>query len=204
MRIASFCCSTSSAPSSKPGASSTSTKFSCSASASSTLDRPVDRDHAAVGGDRVAGQRLAVGVERVLADRHPAGVVVLDDRAGGRLEVFVQPPRRVEVEHVVEGERLAVQLRHPGEDVAAHADLRVERRPLVRVLAVGEVELLLVGDRQVFGEVLVGGREPAADRGVVAGDVGEGLVGEPVAGRGRDLAAATPPARRRPRRRTPV
>ncbi len=77
----------------------------------------------------------------------------------------------------------------PREDVAAQPRLRVERRPLVRVLAVGEVELLLVGDRQVLGEVLVGGREPAADRGVVAGGLGEGLVGEPVPGRGGDLPA---------------
>ncbi len=82
-----------------------------------------------------------------------------------------------------------MQLRHPGEDVAAQPVLRVERRPLVRVLAVGEVELLLVGDRQVLGEVLIGGREPAADRGVVARRLGEGLVGQPVPGRGRDLAA---------------
>ena len=79
-----------------------------------------------------------------------------------------------------------MQLRHPREDVAADAGLGVERPALVRVLAVGEVDHLLVGDRQVFGEVLVLGREPAADRGVVARGLGEGLVGEPVAGRGRD------------------
>ena len=114
---------------------------------------------------------------------------MLDDHAGGLVEVVDQAPRRVEVEHVVEGERAAVQLRDPREDVAAHPGLGVERRALVRVLAVGEVEHLLVGDREVLGEVLVGGREPAADRGVVAGGLGEGLVGEPVPGRGRDLAA---------------
>ena len=82
-----------------------------------------------------------------------------------------------------------MQLRDPREHVAAGAGLGVERRPLVRVLAVGEVEHLLVGDGQVLGEVLVVGREPAADRGVVAGGLGEGLVGEPVPGRGGDLAA---------------
>ncbi len=83
-----------------------------------------------------------------------------------------------------------MQLRAAREDVAAQPRLGVERRPLVRVLPVGEVEHLLVSDRQVFGEVLVLHREPAADRGVVAGGLGEGLVGEPVAGRGRDLAGA--------------
>ena len=98
---------------------------------------------------------LRVGVERVLADRHPAGVVVLDDRAGRLLEVLDQAAGRVEVEDVVEGERAAVELGDAREHVAADAGLRVERRPLVRVLAVGEVEHLLVGDREVFGEVLV-------------------------------------------------
>ena len=76
-----------------------------------------------------------------------------------------------------------------GEHVAAGAGLRVERRALVRVLSVGEVEHLLVGEGEVLGEVLVGGREPAADRGVVAGGLGEGLVRQPVPGGGRDLTA---------------
>ena len=114
---------------------------------------------------------------------------MLDDRAGGLLEVVDQASGGVEVEDVVEGEGAAVQLRDPREDVAAGSGFRVERRPLVRVLAVGEVELLLVGDDQVLGEFLVGGREPAADRRVVAGGLGEGLVGEPVPGRGGELAA---------------
>ena len=42
----------------------------------------------------------------------------------------------------------------------------------------------------MFGEVLVLGREPAADRGVVTGGLGERLVGQPVPGRGRELGAA--------------
>ena len=46
------------------------------------VDRPVQRDHAAVGGQRVARERLLVGVERALALGHPARVVVLDDHAG--------------------------------------------------------------------------------------------------------------------------
>ena len=82
-----------------------------------------------------------------------------------------------------------MELGDPREHVAADPGLRVERAALVRVLAVGEVEHLLVGDREVLGEVLVGGREPAADRGVVAGGLGEGLVREPVPGRGGDLPA---------------
>ena len=77
---------------------------------------------------------------------------MLDDRAGGLLEVVDQAAGRVEVEHVVEGEGTAVQLGDAREHVAAHAGFGVERRPLVRVLAEGEVEHLLVGDGQVFGE----------------------------------------------------
>ncbi len=82
-----------------------------------------------------------------------------------------------------------MQLRDPREHVGAVADLRVERGPLVRVLSVGEVEDLLVGEREVLGVVLVMGREPAADRGVVAGGLRERLVGQPVPGRLGDLPA---------------
>ena len=71
----------------------------------------------------------------------------------------------------------------------ARADLGVERRVLMRVLAVGEVEELLVGLDPVAREDLVALPEPAADRGVVARRLGERLVGEPVPRLDRDLPA---------------
>ena len=180
-------------------------KCSCSRSASARVDRPVERDHAAEGRQRVAGERLLVGLERVVADRHPAGVVVLDDHAGRRLELVEQAARRVEVEHVVEGERLAVQLRRPARARGERSpDLDVERRPLVRVLAVGEVEHLLVGDHQVLREVLVAQPEPAADRGVVARGLARTPRWRASAGSRRRSRRPTPPARRAPRRSSPA
>ena len=81
-----------------------------------------------------------------------------------------------------------MQLRDPREHVRAHPGLDVERRPLVRVLAVGEVELLLPGGHPVLGELLVAAREPAADRCVVARRVRECLVRQPVPGRRGQLS----------------
>ena len=81
-----------------------------------------------------------------------------------------------------------MQLRHPREHVRAHPRLHVERRPLMGVLAVGEVELLLPRRDPVLRQRLVAAAEPAADRGVVASGVREGLVGEPMPRRRRQLA----------------
>ena len=81
-----------------------------------------------------------------------------------------------------------MQLRHPREHVRARPRLDVERRPLVRVLAVGEIDLLLPGRHPVGRQLLVAAPEPAADRRVVARRVREGLVGEPVPRRGGQLA----------------
>ena len=51
------------------------------------VDPAIDADHAAVGGHRIAGERLLVGLERVRAHGHAARVVVLDDHAGRDLEL---------------------------------------------------------------------------------------------------------------------
>ena len=67
-------------------------------------------------------------------------------------------------------------------------DLHVERGLLVRVLAVRQVEELLVRHHPVLGEFLVPDAEPAADRRVVAGGEGERLVRQPVASRAGDAA----------------
>ena len=60
------------------------------------VERPVAGDDAAEGAERVAGQRLAVGLGEVGADGDAAGVGVLDDhdRGLGELGHQRQRPRR--------------------------------------------------------------------------------------------------------------
>ena len=48
------------------------------------VERAVERDDAAEGRDRIAGERLAIGVEQVRALGHAARIGVLDDRARRR------------------------------------------------------------------------------------------------------------------------
>ena len=180
-------------------------KCSCSRSASARSDRAVERDHAPERGHRIAGEGLLVRRGERLGDRHAAGVVVLDDHARGLLELVQQPPRRVEVQNVVERERPAVELRHPREHVRAGAHLDVQRGLLVRVLAVGQVEELLVRHHPVAGERLVPHAEPAADRARrIAAVNGERLVRQPVAGLAPRRRRLTPRARRAPRRSSPA
>ena len=55
----------------------------------------------------------------------------------------------------------------------------------MRVLAVGELQLAVEGERQRLGERLAGAEE-SRDRRVVGGGRGEGTMGEDEAGGGRD------------------
>ena len=102
-------------------------------------DRPVRRDDAAEGRDRVALVRLAVRLRDVVAHGDAARVGVLDDGDGRLVAVVVGGAHRgVGVDVVVVGHLLAVQL--PG---LRQARLRlepvgVEGGVLVRVLAVAE------------------------------------------------------------------
>ena len=79
-------------------------------------------------------------------------------RHAGQRELVADGARRVEVVEVVEAELLAVQLRHLREQVLAQADLGVVGGALVRVLAVLELEDLLVVAHDVVGEVALGSR----------------------------------------------
>jgi hypothetical protein len=72
--------------------------------------------------------------------------------------------------------------------VAAGADLGVVGGALVGVLAVAQVGDLLVGAYEQRREALAALLEPARDRRVIAGGVGEGLGGEPAARRERERA----------------
>ncbi len=158
------------------------------------VDPAVQDDDAAERADRVAGERGPVGAEQIVGDGHAARVVVLDDDARRALiaELRRHRPRPVQVEDVVERELLAVQLAHAAEYAAACSDLRVERGALMRILAVRQVHRLLVGADEQIGEVVAALGEPARDRGVVAGRVGERLGGQRLARRERQRPARRP------------
>jgi hypothetical protein len=96
----------------------------------------VDGDDSAIGRDRVAGQSLQVGFEDRGAGGRAAGVGVLDDDDGGRVELGGQLPAGVQIDDVVEAEFLALQLARAG-DAQARA-VGVERGALVRVFAVAQ------------------------------------------------------------------
>ena len=136
---------------------STNIAFSFSASARSTGRLKQNTPPKALCGS--VASALSNASSSVAADRRAARVVVLDDRRGRQLELLDQPPARVEVEQVVEGQLLAVQLRHHRHQVRARARLGVVGRALVRVLAVGQVEHLLERAR-----VLRPGSRPRARR----------------------------------------
>ena len=112
---------------------------------------------------------------------------MLDDRAGGKLELAEQEPRGGQVVQVVERERLPVQLLDPREELRARSPLPVIRRPLMRVLSVLEVEDLVERDGQRVREGLAL-REPARDRRLVGRGRSERPHGERAPRVERDLA----------------
>jgi hypothetical protein len=115
---------------------------------------------------------------------------VLDDHARRLVELGHQAPGRVEVEDVVERELLALQLARRRHRVERRAEIAVEGRALVRVLAVAQVLHLLEAQVEAVRERLVGLgrheapvahldlREVGRDRGLVAAGVPERLLRE--------------------------
>ena len=113
------------------------------------------------------------------ADRHAAGIRVFDDDARRGVELAHAFERGIAVRNVVVGQLLALQLpglRHRGAD---RARIGVERRLLVRVLAISKIEALgkreiqIVGERRRFGADRAG--EICGDHGIVLRSVGERL-----------------------------
>ena len=131
------------------------------------VERAVERDDAAERRDRIAGQRLAISVEQAFALRHAARIGVLDDRTrcrARRIEFGDAFVSRVGVVDVVVGELLALGLPR-GRDAETGVRRAIERRRLVRVLAVAQ-----------FLD------QPAAEGAIVRRDVGK-RVGEPIRNR---------------------
>src|SRR5947207_2139010 len=140
-------------------------------------NRAVQDHDASVRGSRVSGQRAFVRVLDRACDRDAARVRVLDDHAGGQLELAQAEPRRVQVVEVVVRELTPVQLLDLREQVPSGADLGVVGRALVWVLAVREIERLLERWDQPVGK-RVSVHEPRRDRGLVGGGDRERLGGE--------------------------
>ena len=107
-----------------------------------TADDPAER------GDRIGLERVPVGLDELVVRGEPDRVGVLDDGDRRRRVVAGDPVRRVEVEQVVERRPVALELGRVGERAAAVRGLAVERRALVRVLAVAQVVHLLEDHRE--------------------------------------------------------
>src|SRR5262249_61899101 len=106
------------------------------------VDGAVRRDDPAEGGRRVGLARLAVGGGRYGGGRRVAGLGVLDDDRGRRLELARARVRGVEVEDVVVGQLLALEDLGARQAVWRRVGRGVERGRLVRVLAVAEARAL--------------------------------------------------------------
>ena len=96
--------------------------------------------------NRVAGQRLLVSIRLVGAHRYPARVAVFDDYRHRLLKLARQSPGGVQVEQVVVGKLLALELPGTGNPPAA-LSVTVERRPLVGIFSVAQVGNFLAGQQ---------------------------------------------------------
>ena len=77
------------------------------------IERTVERDNAAEGGDRIASERLAIGIDEAVAFGDAAGIGVLDDgasRGARRIEFGDAFVGRVGVVDIVVGKLLALRL----------------------------------------------------------------------------------------------
>ncbi len=142
------------------------------------VEGAVQRDDAAEGAHRIAGERTGVGGGEVARQGHAAGIGVLDDGDGGRLfrrELGHQLVGRVGVVQIVVAERLALHLDRRG-DARARRARGIEGRLLVRVFAVAQQPAPLARDDQLLGQRVARlTSEPAADGRVVGAGRGIGL-----------------------------
>ena len=136
----------------------------------------VHADDAAERGDRIGLEGVAVRLDELVVRGQADRVRVLDDRDRRRRVVAGDPIRRIEVHEVVEARQVARDPGRVGERAAAVRRLAVERRALVRVLAVAQVVHLLEDDREAARERVAGDLvEVGGDLGVIRGDRAERL-----------------------------
>ena len=136
------------------------------------VERAVDGDDSAEGRNAVAGERLAPGVEQVVARGDAARVGVLDDDDGRRsvAKLGGQLERGVGVVQIVVAELLALDLFGLGDAARRRADRNIERGLLVRVLAVAQRHLQCAGAGPGRREALalVGESEPLRDGRIIS------------------------------------
>ena len=102
------------------------------------IERAVDRDDAAIGGGRVAGERAAIGCDEIKSLRNAAGVRMFDDdacRCALRIKFADALIGGIGIVDVVVGQLLALQLPRGG-DAGPLVGRTIERGRLVRVLAI--------------------------------------------------------------------
>ena len=187
------------ASSSASGAMMTSVKISTIFRALAASSLPVQRDDAAEGRDRIAAQRLEIGLLQRRAFRDAAGVGVLDDRDRRRargIEFRDAFEGRVGVVDVVVGELLALDLPRRG-DAGALLAGEVEARRLMRILAVAHRLRQLAAERPPGRRRLAErAREPVGNRRVIGRRAREGLLREAATRRERRRARHSRSVRR--------
>ena len=167
----------------------------------SAVKRLFEGDDAAVRRRRIGLEGLRIRLGRGAADRHAAGVRVLDDDTRGRIERLHALPRRIGIGDVVVRKFLALQLRPVRQGARRRLGVAVERGALVRVLAIAQflrLRQLHAEHRRVLGALRhAGGRALAAvgqrgevvgDHAVVGGGVREHLLRQHELGGALDLA----------------
>ncbi len=100
------------------------------------IDRPVERQDAAERRDRIRRPRLHIGFDGRRAQRHTAGIVVLDNGDRALVIFFRQFEGRIRVEEVVVRHRLPVQNLPARHRRLIGVEFAIERALLVRILSV--------------------------------------------------------------------
>src|SRR5579863_5999570 len=152
------------------------------------VDGAIHADYSAEGGDGITFEGALVGFGESLAGGGAAGVGVLDDGADRLIEFLCEIPGGLQVDDVVVGEFLALELTGVGH--AGAGAVGVHGGPLMGVFAVAQVEGFLEGETQscrehgffrlqlkgvcggIYGDALKCG----GDRGIVGGGGGESFL----------------------------
>ena len=105
----------------------------------SAIQRAVECDDAAEGAGRVGLEGFGIRLGGVFAHGHAAGVGVLDDDAGRRVELLDAFPGRIGVGNVVVAQLFALQLLAGHDAAGRRVQVTVQRSVLVGVFSVAQV-----------------------------------------------------------------